>query len=934
VSEGSWIETSVVLTWACADTVLRGRKVELAALDRILDDVAAGRSGTLVLRGDAGEGKTALLEHAIERARGCRVERAAGVESEMELAFAGLHQLCAPMLDGLDRLPDPQRAALETAFGLSAGSPPDRFFVGLAFLGLLADTAHDRPLLCVVDDAQWLDDVSAQVLAFVARRLQNESVALLFATRAVGERDALAGLPELVVHGLGERDARALLTSVMPGTLDERVRDRIVAETRGNPLALLELPRGFTVVELAGGYALPPTSHLSGQIEESFRRRAERLDHEIQRLLIVAAAEPTGDPVLLRLAAARLGLGVEPAVTDTDGLLHIGTRVEFTHPLARSAVYQSASPDERRGAHVALAEVTDPDIDPDRRAWHRAHAAAGPDEEVASELERSAGRAQARGGMAAAAAFLEQAAELTPDPADRAGRSLAAARAKYAAGAPEEALALVTAAAAGPLGELDRARVQLLQAQIVSASSRGSEAPPLLLAAARRFEPLDVRLARETYLDALVAAMFAGSLATRGGLFEVAAAIRACPPSTDRPRATDLLLDGLAVRLTDGYVAAAPVLQRALRGFRDEPLSTDESTRWLWLACHTAHELWDDEAFDELSTRELAITRDAGALAVLPLALIARLYMDLNAGDLGRAELLIEELETVVELTGSHMAPYGALELAALRGRADATRELIDERRNELELRGEGLGISLIHYATALLCNGLGRHEEAYEAALEGVGHPAELGASTWQVPDLIEAAARTGNLARGRQALDRLAQTTRASGTEWALGTEARCRALLTEDERADELYREAIDRLGRTRLRLELARAHLVYGEWLRREGQRGDARDHLRTAHEMFTAMGTEAFAGRAARELHATGEATRGAGATAVTLLTAQEAKIASLAREGLSNPEIGLRLFISARTVEWHLRNVFTKLGIGSRRELPRALGDGRQIRTG
>jgi DNA-binding CsgD family transcriptional regulator len=914
--------------------VLRGREVELAALDRILDDVAAGRSGTLVLRGDAGEGKTALLEHAVERARGCRVERAAGVESEMELAFAGIHQLCAPLLDGLDRLPDPQRAALETAFGLSVGSPPDRFFVGLALLGLLADTARRRPLLCVIDDAQWLDNVSAQVLAFVARRLQNESVALVFATRAVSEQDALAGLPELVVHGLGERDARALLMSVMPGAIDERVRDRIVAETRGNPLALLELPRGFTVVELAGGYALPPTSHLSGQIEESFRRRAERLPYEIQRLLIVAAAEPTGDPVLLRLAAARLGLEVEPTAADTDGLLNVGMRVEFTHTLARSAVYQSASLAERRRAHEALAEVTNPDHDPDRRAWHRAHAASGPDEDVASELVRSAGRAQARGGMAAAAAFLEQAAELTPDSGYRAVRSLAAARAKHDAGASEEALELVAVAAEGPLGELDRARVDLLRAQIVSASTRGSEAPPLLLAAARRFEPLDVRLARETYLDALVASMFAGSLAGTVGLVEVAAAIRACPPSPDPPGALDLLLDGLALRLTDGYAAAAPALQRALRAFREEPLSTEESTRWLWLACHTAHELWDDDAFDELATRELAITRDAGALAVLPLALVARLYVDLNVGDLARAEQLIEELETVVDLTGSHMAPYGALELAALRGRAEETLELIESRRTELETRGEGLGINLIHHATALLCNGLGRYEEAFDAARQAMGHPDELGGSTWLVPELIESAARSGNVADGRDALDRLSTTTRASGTEWARGIEARCRALLTDDEGADALYREAIDRLGRTRLRIERARAHLVYGEWLRRQPRRAEARDQLRTAHEMFSAMGTEAFAGRARRELQATGEAARGAGATPTTVLTAQEAKIASLASEGLSNPEIGLRLFISARTVEWHLRNVFTKLGIGSRRELARALGDGRRLRTG
>ncbi len=913
--------------------VLRGRTHEFAVLDRLLRDVSAGRSGTLVLRGDAGTGKSALLDEAVQRAAACRIERAAGVQSEMELAFAGLHQLCAPMLDGLPRLPGPQRSALETAFGLSAGLPPDRFFIGLAFLGLVADTAHDRPLICAVDDAQWLDDASAHVLAFVARRLQNESVGLLFATRAVGEPDAWIGLPDLVIRGLGVADARALLSSIIPAPIDERVHDRIIAETQGNPLALLELPRGFTVAELAGGYALPATSQLSGQIEESFRRRVARLPEDIQQVLLVAAAEPTGDPVLLRLAVTALGIETDPAVAETDGLLQVGTRVEFTHPLARSAVYRTSSLGARRRAHAALAAVTDAAGDPDRRAWHRAHAATSPDEDVAAELERSAGRAEARGGLAAAAAFLEQAAVLTPDAGRQAQRALAAARAKHAAGASEAALMLVATAAEGPLGELDRARIELLRAQIVSASSRGSEAPPLLLAAAKRLEPLDPRLARETYLDALVAAMFAGSLAVRGGLLEVAGAIRDFPSPEDPPPATDLLLDGLAVRITDGYVAAAPTLRVAIRALRDERLSAEQSSRWLWLACHTAHELWDDDAFDALSTRGLAATREAGALAALPLALVARLYMDLNAGDLARADLLVEELETVVELTGTHMAPYGLLELAALRGPEEIARQLIDSRQVDLETRGEGLGLALIHNATALLANGLGRYEEAFTSALQGTQHPDELGASTWMLPELIEAAVRSGNAAKGQLALDRLVETTRASGTDWALGIDAQSRALLVDDESADELYREAIVRLSHTRLRVELARAHLLYGEWLRRSSRRVDSREQLRTAHAMFTTMGAGTFADRAVRELRATGESAQGARTSATALLTAQEAQIANLARAGLSNPEIALRLFISARTVEWHLGNVFAKLGIASRRELDRVLGDSPRART-
>ena len=496
----------------------------------------AGRSGALVVRGEPGVGKTALLEYVLERASGCRVARASGVQSEMELVFAGLHQLCAPMLDRLERLPGPQRDALGTAFGLARGVAPDRFLVGLAVLSLLSEVAEERPLVCLVDDAQWLDRASAQALAFVARRLLAESVALVFAARAPGEERELRGLPELMVEGLGESDARALLGSVLPGPLDERVRDRIVAETRGNPLALLELPRGLTPAELAGGFGLPDAPALSGRIEESFRRQLAALPAATRRLLLVAAAEPVGEPVLLWHAAEQLGVGVEAAGPAAEaGLCEFGARVRFRHPLVRSAVYRAASPEDQRSAHGALAEATDPELDPDRRAWHHAQAAPGPDEEVAAELERSAGRAQARGGLAAAAAFLEQAALLTPGSARRTERALAAAQAKHQAGAPDAALELLATAEAGPLDELQRARVDLLRAQIAFAVRRGSDAPPLLLKAAKRLEPLDLTLARETYLEALSAAIFAGRLATGGGVLEAAEAARAAPPAPGPP---------------------------------------------------------------------------------------------------------------------------------------------------------------------------------------------------------------------------------------------------------------------------------------------------------------------------------------------------------------------------------------------------------------
>ena len=882
----------------------------------------------LVLRGEAGVGKTALLELAGERASGFRVARAAGVESEMELAFAGLQQLCAPMLDRLEHLPRPQRDALRLAFALSEGAPPDRFLVALAVLSLLSEVAEDRPLLCLVDDVQWLDRASAQALAFVARRLLAESIALVFAMRQSGEQEELVGLPELIVDGLHDGDARALLGSVIRGPLDERVRDRIVAEARGNPLALLELPRALTPAELAGGFARPGALPLSGRIEDSFRRRLAVLPASTQRLLLLAAAEPIGDSVLVWRAAEQRGICVEAAdAAATSGLCEFGARVRFRHPLVRSAVYRAATPEDRRAMHRALAEATDPAVDPDRRAWHRAQAAAGPDEDVAEDLERSAGRAQARGGLAAAAAFLEQAAALTPDPARRGERALAAAQAKHRAGAPDAALGLLAMAQAGPLDELQRARIDLLRGQIAFAVNRGRDAPPLLLAAAKRLQPLDARLARETYLDALWAAMFVGELADGGDLPEVARAAREAPPAPEPARAADLLLDGLALLNTDGYAAATPTLRRALGAFRRTDLSREEGLRWLWLAIRAAGDLWDDESWYVLATRQVEFARDAGALTVLPVALNSRIYMHLNAGELPAAASLIEEAEAVTEATASHLAPYGALLLAVWRGRATEATALSEAAMDEVMRRGEGLGLTVLLWASAVLYNSLGRYEDALTAARRAGKGSYEQLFSKWSAVELIEAATRIGAREDVADAYERLSETTRASGSDWALGIEARSRALLSEDDAADRLYREAIDRLGRTRVRVELARAHLLYGEWLRRERRRVDAREQLRAAHAMFGAMGADGFAERARRELAATGEKVRKRTVETRDELTPQEAQIARLARDGHTSPEIGAQLFISPRTVEWHLRKVFAKLGISSRRELREVLPD-------
>jgi DNA-binding CsgD family transcriptional regulator len=889
-------------------------------LDRLLVGARAGHSAVLVVRGEAGVGKTALLGYLVDHASGCRIARAAGVESEMELAFAGLHQLCAPMLDRLEHLPRPQRDALRSVFGLSEGPVPDRFLVGLAVLSLLSDAAEEQPLLCLVDDVQWLDQASMQALGFVARRLLAESIALVFAVRGSADEPPLAGLPELVVKGLADGDARMLLGSVIRWPLDERVRDRIVADTHGNPLALLELSRGLTPAEMAGGFWLPDEQALSDRIEDSFRRRLEALPIVTQRLLLVAAAEPIGDPGLVWRAAEGLRIAVKaPGLAEAAGLCEVGTRVRFRHPLVRSAVYRAASVQERQAVHQALAQATDPDTDPDRRAWHRAQAAAAPDEDVAAELERSADRAQGRGGLAAAAAFLERSAALTPEPGRRAERALAAARANAQAGAFDGALRLLATAEAGPLEELERARADLLRGQIALASNRGTDAPPILLKAARRLEALDVGLARETYLEALFAALYARS-AGGGTLREAAQAALAAPPASQPPGAADLLLDGLALLFTQGHAAAAPTLKRALNAFGSAGVSRTEG-RWLWLACTTAVMVWDDESWDLLSSRHVQLMRDTGALGVLPMALSQRAGLQLHAGDFAAAGSLIEEAAEIARATGTSLPPYAPLTLAAFRGREPPTSELIETSTRDLVRRGEGVGLTFVHWAAAVLYNGLGRYEEALAAAQRAGEDPHEQLFSFWAAVELIEAAMRSAGPEHAASALERLSKSTGASGSDWALGIQACARALVSRGEVADRLYREAIDRLGRTRVRVELARAHLLYGEWLRRENRRLDAREQLRTAHEMLAGMGAEGFAERARHELAATGEKVRKRAVETRDELTPQEAQIARLARDGHTSSEIGAQLFLSSRTVDWHLSKVFAKLGIKSRRQL-------------
>jgi DNA-binding CsgD family transcriptional regulator len=893
-------------------------------LDRVLDGARTGHGEVLVVRGEPGVGKSALLGYAIEAAEEFRVARTAGVEGEMQMAYAALQQLCSPTVEFLEPLPDPQRDALAVAFGLSSGQVPNPFLVGLAVLNLLSEAAKEAPLLCIVDDAQWLDAASAGALSFVARRLLAEEIALVFAAREHG--DALTGFRELDVEPLSHHDARALLEAALPGRLDEPVLERIIIETRGNPLALLELPRGLTPAQLAGGFGVPAALPLSVRIEESFTWRLARLPRDARRLLLVAAADPTGDLALLWRAAQQLGIPESAARTaESAGFLVLGATVVFRHPLVRSAVYGASEPDERSEVHCALAEATDPEIDPDRRSWHRAQATSMPDEEVATELERSAARAHARGGFAAAAAFLERAVTLTPEPLRRARRALAAAQTKFQAGAFDDALGLLRTAERGVLSASDRARIGLMEAQIGFATMRGNDGAPLLLEAADRLADLDPVLARETYLEALLAAGFAGRLAGAGGsALNVAQAARAAPSAPHTSRGIDLLLDGLATLFTEGYEAAVPILRQAQSAFATD-MPASEQLRWGWAATVVSVHLWDDEQWDTLSERYVRLARETGALADLQLALSQRISMDLFAGELSTAAALVDELQATTEATGSILAPYGRVGLLALRGRDAEVTSLIDGSRVEVTRRGEGIGISVLDWAEAVLYNGLGRYEEARESASRIAEHPQDLAPSNWHMAELIEAAARAGTPERAADAHGRLVAMTRASGTDWGLGIAARSEALLVEGKHADDLYVEAIDRLGRCRIAVDLARAHLLYGEWLRRERRRIDARTELRKAHELFAEFGMEAFEERARVELEATGERARKRTVDTLGELTPQEAQISLLAVQGHTNREIAAQLFISPSTVEYHLRKVFRKLGVQSRRQLAKRL---------
>jgi DNA-binding CsgD family transcriptional regulator len=896
---------------------LLGREAECQALDQLVTTVESGQSAVLVLRGEAGIGKSALLDFVTGRATGLRTVTAAGAESEIELAFGGLHQLCRPLLSGLPRLPEPQRRALETAFGLTEGGAPERFLVGLAALNLLADAAAERPLLCVIEDAQWLDRVSAQTIAFIARRLFAESIGLVLAVRETGAADEMAGLPQFELKGLRESDARALVERAMPGRIDVRIRDRIVAEAHGNPLALLELPKGASLTELAGGFGLPDAGGLSGRIEESFIGRIAELPPPTQRLLLLAAAEPVGDVLLLRRAAAAEGLEASawpPA--EAAGLLEVGTRVRFRHPLVRSAAYRSAGAEERQTAHRTLADATDPQADPDRRAWHRAGAAVGPDEDVAADLERSANRAQARGGAAAAAAFLTRAAELSPDSGHRAARALAAAQATFQAGAFEAALELGKVAKLNGLDELGLAQLTLLRGRIRALMWGQLNGAPFLLTAAKQLETLDHSLMLATYRETIYTVLTGAAVSS-----EISDAYLGAPRPPE-PTRDMLLLDGVTRMTAEGYAAGAPLLHAAVTAYRVDGVTKEEGLGWLPLACRLAQDAWDFESWSALTERLLEIAREAADLPALAVALQHRIMNRAHAGDLSSVESHAAEGVTIGEAVGSDFwSHYARLFSGPWLGREDTTNQAVDAISTAMRgVVGHTKVTADMQWAVAVLRNGQGRFEEAYDAAKIASEHPEELGLSIPSMVEFVEAAVKAGHPAEAAEVAARIVDMTRATATDWGLGTAAGVRALVSDGSDAEALYAEAFQRLARTGASMVLARMRLLYGEWLRGQQRRMDAREQLRLAHRMFREMGAQAFAGRAGRELSATGEVVQPATPRRVEL-TAQEAQIARLAGDGLTNPEIGAQLFISPHTVEWHLRKVFAKLGIRSRKQL-------------
>lgn len=877
---------------------LIGRADEITRLLALVGAAEQGDGGVLVLRGQPGIGKSALLDHVEHAAREkFQIIRAAGSEFEAELPFAALHQLCVPALAHLDTLSAPYRDSLMVAFGLADGTP-DPFRVGLAALELLAAAATRRPLLCVVDDAHWVDSASARALTFLARRIAAEPIAIVFAARDQVPVHGLDELPGLTVGGLSEPDARALLAREKTVTLDERVRDRLLAESRGNPLALIELPK-------SGGFALPTPSPVAGRIERSFQLRMAALSPDARLLLILASADPTGDPALVRAAAQRLDIDVPAAsaAAEASGLVVFDIRARFCHPLARSAAYRAAEPTLCRTAHRALADATDPVAAPDRQAWHRAQATIGPDEQVAAQLESSASRAQARGGVAAAAAFLRRAAALSGDPVKQIERTLAAARATLETGGADAAADLLGSLDTELLDDSQHAAVDMLRGQIafVHGADGVVQGPELIVRAARRLAAGDPDRSREYLVAALDMGLVVGRAA--GVMDRVLAAARSAPPAARQPD----LLDALVRLNADGHHAAVPMVRQALTG------EDAGWTRTPALATVLAGELWDMDLHAKIVDWLVRTGRETGAPMIIRLGLGQAALHAVLTGHFGQAMAAIAEEDAIADALGDLPQLYPRVHLAAVRGRRQEVLGLFAAGTS----RGAGVLTANLSWAKAVLYNGLADYPAALDAAQQAVAS-GDLFLAGFALPELVESAVRCGENAVARSALESLLERTEAAGTSFALGVAAGARALVSDAE-GDHL--EALDHLTGRPLPLHLAREHLRYGEWLRRAGRRRDAREHLRIAYGQLSEIGVEAFAQRAAAELRATGEVARSRSGHTYDHLTMQEMHIAREVATGATTKEVATSLFLSPRTVDAHLRNIFRKLGVTSRRQL-------------
>jgi DNA-binding NarL/FixJ family response regulator len=908
--------------------VLVGRQRECALVDELLAAARDGRSGALVVRGEAGIGKSALLTYAAEQAAGLRVLRGTGIETESEFPFAVVHQLLAPVADHIDAIPPRQRAALRGAFGLGPAVDEDRFLISLAVLNVLAETAASGPLLCLVDDAQWLDGASADTLTFAARRVEAEGIVLLFAARDSGF--AAPGLPELPLAGLAAGEADSLLTERAAVPLAAEVRDRLVADTLGNPLALAELATSLPADQLAGRVPLPDRLPVGTDIGQLFGDRVRRLPADASTMLLVAAADDTGElRVILRAAAA---LGVEAGaldVAETAGLVSIDAPIlAFRHPLVRSVVYQDATFQQRQAVQRALADVLDTDEDADRRAWHLANAAIGPDETAADALHRSAEHARRRGGHAAAATAYERAAALTAATESRAERLADAAEAAWLAGQPDRARKAIDATVPLAVAPVLRARVEHLRGSLEAACGVPASAYAVLVGGAELVSSLDPARAAQMLTEAGQIAWGTGDLPR---LVEAARRLGELPGADGTVALGAQIVTGLASFL-HGDTAAATV---RLRDAADLARAASDP-KALMLSAAGVMFLGDDTRALDLFTTAVAAARAAAAGALIPTLLAPLATLEAWTGRYAAASANVSEGLRLAEETGqdnpaAHLRGVLAW-LAAVRGREQECRDAANATLSHAIGHRLGPHAAIASWALALLDLGGGRYAPALDrlsalaSAGPGDGHPV---ISVFASADLVEAATRSNQEAAGQAALARLDAWSSHTTAPWALALVARCRGLLASGVEQDEHFTEALRLHSQGGRPFDTARTELVYGEALRRRRRRTDARPHLRAAHETFQRLDTTPWAELARRELRATGETARKRDPSTSTQLTPQELQIARFVADGATNRTIADHLFLSPRTVDYHLHKVFTKLGLTSRGELMRlSLSDG------